>query len=223
MSEKDIQKEELEKLDRAVAAFDSRAAVEALYASKVLDGIDESLRKKFRALRNDEDFHHAIAQGVDVLVGNLEEQKAVSNAVGLVWRVAERAANVEVRRRRRENPTDPQLMAGTVLPVLPADPIPAIHEARRLLPRIHGENARNVLTLILDAMEQGRQVLTSSDIAEQLNITEDNARQLRKRAFDRLLLLAREEQAAGRGFNLSELEDDEELLVSPDSGDDDMD
>jgi hypothetical protein len=55
-------------------------------------------------------------------------------------------------------------------------------------------------------------------------VTDDYARQLRLRAFDRLTRLAREEQAAGRGFELPELWDDyEELLVAPDAGDDEND
>lgn len=100
MSADEIQRGELEKLDKAVAAFDSHAAVDSLYASKVLDGFDDRLRKKFRGLRNDEDIHHVIAQGVDVLIADLEAQRVVTSAVGLVWRVAERAANAEVRRPR---------------------------------------------------------------------------------------------------------------------------
>jgi DNA-directed RNA polymerase specialized sigma24 family protein len=217
-----VQQEALARLDRAVAEFKAAEALQALHDSNVLAGLQKRLHIRCPCLRNEHDTHHVIANGVDALTDELENGRRVTDPLGFLWRVIERRANDEVRRKRRETPTDPQVMVGRVLPVLPADLGPAIQEARRLLPRIRGDNARSTLEMILKAMEQGRQTLPSSEIAETLGVTEINARQLRRRAFERLLRLAREEQAAGKGFDLPELwDDEEELLVAPDGADED--
>jgi DNA-directed RNA polymerase specialized sigma24 family protein len=218
-----VQQEALARLDLAVAEFKTRDALQALHDSDVLAGLRERLHIRWPCLRNEHDTHHVIAQAVDALADELEHQRRVTNPVGFIWRVAERRANDEVRRKRRETPTDPEVLAGKILPVLPADPAAAIQEARRLLPRIRGDKVRTTMEIILNAMEQGRQILPSSEIADALAVSDDYARQLRVRAFARLLRLARKEQAAGRGFELPEFWDDEEqLLVAPD-GDDDED
>jgi hypothetical protein len=217
-----VQEEALARLDRAVAEFETVEALQALYDSNVLAGLRERLHIRWPCFRNEHDTYHVISKGVDGLIHELENRRRVTEPVGFIWRVIERRANDEVRRRRRETPTDPQVMAGRIIPVLPADIGPVIQEARRLLPRIRGEKVRGALEVILNAMEAGRQLLPSSEIAEALGVSIVYARQLRGRAFDRLLRLAREEQAAGRGFELPELwDDEEELLVAPDGGDED--
>ena len=67
-------------------------------------------------------------------------------------------------------------------------------------------------------------VPSAAEIAETLGLSSENlARQLKIRAFDRLARLAREERLTGRDFSLPEIwgdDDDEELLVEPDSRDD---
>jgi DNA-directed RNA polymerase specialized sigma24 family protein len=218
----EVQQEALARLDRAVAEFKTVEALQALYDSNVLAGLRERLHIRWPCLRNEHDMHHVISTGVDALADELENRRRVTDPVGFVWRIIERRANDEVRRRRRETSTDPQVMAGKVIPVLPADIGPALQEARRLLPRIRGDKVRGAMEIILNAMEGGRQLLPSSEIGEALGVSEEYARQLRVRAFDRLGRLAREEQAAGRGFQLPELWDnEEELLVAPDGGDED--
>jgi hypothetical protein len=151
-----------------------------------------------------------------LFVDDMQARRRIDSPIGFIWRAAELKAQEESRRLRREQATDPNRLSGRIVSALPADPGPAIQEARRLLPRIRGDGARNVLALILDAMEAERQMLSNIEIAEILQMSVVNARQLRKRAFDRLILLAREEQKAGRGFHLPELDDDEELLVATD-------
>jgi DNA-directed RNA polymerase specialized sigma24 family protein len=214
-----VQQDALARLGRAVAEFRTADVLSALYASNVLAGLRQRLHIRWPCLRKEEDTHHVISKAVDALADELEKNKRITNPLGFLWRVIERRASDEVRRMRREKPTDPDLMAGRVLPVLPADPRAAIQEARRLLPRIQGK-IREALELIIDAMEEGRQSLPTHEIAAELDVSEVYARQLRKRAFDRLLRLSREEQAAGRGFSLPEW-DEEELIVAPDAGDED--
>jgi DNA-directed RNA polymerase specialized sigma24 family protein len=214
----------LARLERAVAEFRAADTLQALYDSDVLAGLRQRVCVRWPALRDDHDQHHVISQGVDALVAELESRHVVMDPVAFIWRVVERRAIDEMRRKQRESPSDPRLMAGRVLPVLPADPGPAIREGRRLLPRIRGEKVRRALGMILEAIEQGRQVLPSREIAEALDVSVDYARKLRERAFDRLLPIARQEQAIGKGFELPELWDDEEdIRVAPDVGDGDDD
>jgi DNA-directed RNA polymerase specialized sigma24 family protein len=217
------QKDALARLDQAVARFDVVEALQALHDSNVLDGLFRRLQCGWPGIRNELDYHHIIAAAVDELSAQLDKRQRVREPVGFIWTIAERRACDEIRRRRRETPTDPQAMMGRVLPVLPADPNEAIQAARQLLPRIVNEDQRAVLALVLDAMERGQQYLSAAEIAETLGLSSENlARQLKIRAFDRLTRLAREERLAGRDFSLPEIwgGDDDELLVEPDSRDD---
>lgn len=203
-------------LDAAVANFDANATVEALYAGKILDGFDARLHKKFRFVKHDADCFDIIANAIDKLVAKLEAGVRIDDAVGFLWREMEFASLIEYRRRKRMNPTDPELLSGKPVGTVATDPKAAIQAARVLLPRIQGENARNVLDMILTAIEQGRHMLSNREIAESLQLSVDNARQLRLRAFVRLTDLAREQQLIGEGFSLPELDDDDELIVASD-------
>ncbi len=87
----------------------------------------------------------------------------------------------------------------------------AITRARDLLPKLGQKNIQDVMSLVIDAVEAGREDLPSREIAEALGLQPATVRTLKMRGFERLARVAREEGLVGQEFDFANLESEEEI------------
>ena len=194
--------------------------LEALYASRFLDGLTRRMRSKWKGLIAD-DVDDAVAMAVGVLYRDVKEGKVVSDPFGYLWRVTDRKAFSIRQQRTDERATDPVNLDriesepdlsdddeargedGTILRKK------TVEIARSLLPQIGQANVVKVMEFILEAIEQGAEEITTGQIVEATGLSSENARQCKSRGFRRLERAAKEAGYVGMDFDLGMTEDDE--------------
>ncbi len=195
-------------VNRLAAERDVAALVENLYATGFLEGLVSQLAGHWRdSLPNRIDHHHFVGLAVDALCAAIDDGQRVYDVHAFLWVVANRRANDEHGRRRRERATDPARLDARPQPEAAPGGRRALAIARGLLPRLGGENAQRVMGYLFDAIEAGRDFVPNAEIAEALGLTVDNAKQLKKRGFDRLARVAKQEGLVDQRFDVRQLGD----------------
>jgi DNA-directed RNA polymerase specialized sigma24 family protein len=187
-----------------------------LVESRVLDGLKRQLtRRRYSMVRPipggdviDPDCDLAVAEATDSLYAALSTGQSIANIASYLVKVAERRLIDQVRVRIREGTRDrldeqSDHRSGSILDDLAKrDETPIDHDqlrreafivVRGLLPRLGHVRAQQVMTMILEAAEEGAIDLPDPTISEALGITVESAKKSRQRAFQRLARIAREE------------------------------
>lgn len=168
------------------------AGAELLLASPLLDAIPRKLVSQFRDL----DFAAAedvFADALDVLIVHWQKGGRPDRPDAYLWRTCWNKAQDEVERRGRFDEFDDDGHGGPDEDEPAGGPNPsrdvlrreALRVAREALPRIAQERPREVMALILDAVEAHVE-LSNAELGERIGVTTANARKLRERGFKRL-------------------------------------
>jgi DNA-directed RNA polymerase specialized sigma24 family protein len=219
------QKELLASAKKAAAAGHLGRMLEALHRSFVLDGLTNRIASKWRSLSRDE-VELIIAEAVDILYEAIRKGKKVSNLVAYLWKTSDHKACDYYRTQQQNRKT----LTSDELEQIP-DPSTKIEDeldsctqeldweekrsqviaiVRSLLPRLGQHNVQNVMSCILDALAADCMDISNAEIAEALGLTLDVVRQSKKRGFDRLERIVREEGLAAQVRDVDHLKRDYE-------------
>ena len=211
----------LARAEQAVNQGQVVAMLEALTASRYLDGLTRRLQKKWGRRLPSTEVDDCIAQAVDAACAAVSRGGAIRSLGAWLWKSADKIAYDRWR-------FDYAMRAEFDVETVPADigtneiehekgrrqeleevrRREGIRKARELLPRVGDGQVRNVMELLIDAVEDRLPDLPSAAIAEALGISKNAARALLSRGMSRLRRLA--EQAAPVPSRRS--------LVAPDLG-----
>lgn len=192
----------LSKAQAAAAAKDALGMVEALYASGYLAGLKRMLQSKWSKLPA-ADIDDSVAEAVEGAYVAVSMRRKVGNLGAWLWKAADNIANDRwnrdhVQMREIDDESD---RAGEP-EVHPderrhADALAehrrteAVRLARQLLGAVGHGQVRDVMELVIEAVEAGEPDLSPEVVADTLGIGRDAARALMSRGLDRLKTAAR--------------------------------
>jgi DNA-directed RNA polymerase specialized sigma24 family protein len=195
----------------AAATKNAVAMVQALHVSGFLAGLKRRVQAKWSRLPRP-DVDDCVAEAVESAFAAVSGGRRVGNLGAWLWKSADNIAF-----ERWEKSFDRTILLGENSPLSAAEELhpdereevdaqaehrraQAIREARRLLGSVGHGQVRDVVELIIDAVEAGAPDLSSELVADTLGISRDAARSLMSRGLDRLRFAARAE-----GIELEEL------------------
>ena len=231
---KEHQQDLLARAKEAAASGDPRKMLEYLYCSGILDGLTRQITSKWRSLSREE-VRDILAEAVDILYGAIRDGKKVSNLVAYLWKTSDHKACDYYRARQNEKYLTPDelehiadkssereddLDSFTRRQDWEEKKPRIIAIVRSLLPRLGQHNIPKVMAYILDALEADCVDIANVEIAEALGLSPDVVRQSKKRGFDRLERIVREEGLAAQVSDVTNLrrnyeeqnEDEQELV-----------
>ena len=180
--------------------------LEALEASRYLDGLRRRLQKDWGRRLPREQVDDCVAQAVDAACANAFEGRSIRSLGAWLWKAAKNTANDawQLDYSRRVNLDDANMAVFGEADETPADREErrklralrrkeGIRIARELLPRIGEGQVLDVMALVIDAVEDGLPDLPASSIAEALGISSNAARALVSRGLKRLRRVAEQE------------------------------
>lgn len=192
----------LERAQEAVNRSDPVRMLEALTASRYLDGLRRRLQVQWGSSLPPTEVDECVAQAVDAACAAAFKSRRISSLGSWLWKAADNTANDKWKHdysHRREIDSAVLEAAGDSLEgeerrsLAEAHRREAIRIARRLLPRIGQGQVILVMEVLIDAAENRLPDLPASAIAEQVGITDHAARTLVSRGLKRLRRLAEEE------------------------------
>jgi DNA-directed RNA polymerase specialized sigma24 family protein len=196
----------LEEAQKAAVNGDAQGMIEALAGSGFLDGLVGRLTAQWRCQFGEAEIRDIVAHSVDKAFDAISQGKPVRHLGGWLWKIATNEMNDcwQNDHRSRVDVADIDRRYASATPVTENERAEidrhrdlcrneAIRLARRLLPQIGEGQVREVITLVIDAAEQGVPHLPASQIAESLGIGADAARTLLSRGFRRLRRAAQKE------------------------------
>jgi DNA-directed RNA polymerase specialized sigma24 family protein len=188
----------------AAKAGDALHMIEALHASGYLAGLKRTVQKKWRRLAA-ADIDDCVAEAVNAAYVAVSTGKRVSNLAAWLWKAADNTASdywTGVYARRSGLDSLPEEITGPEL-----DEVERVHRdaladhrraeavrvARRLLAAVGHGQVRDVMELVIAAVEAGEPDSGPEVVADTLGISPAAARSLMSRGFDRLSKAARAE------------------------------
>ena len=198
----------LERAQDAVNRGDVFAMLEALTASRYLDGLTRRLQEKWGGSLPWNEVDDCIAQSVDEACAAVSRGRPIRSLGAWLWKAADNIANDRWRsdygrRAKFDDDAVPTAVDGIETEgererrqeLEEARRRGAIRIARELLPRFGDGQMRDVMELVIDAAEDGLPDLPAPSIADALGITNNAARSLVSRGMKRLRMLAEREGA----------------------------
>jgi DNA-directed RNA polymerase specialized sigma24 family protein len=192
----------------AAAARQPERMLEALEASRFLDGLIRRLERLWRGQLPRSEIDQAVACAVDAAYDAVAEGRPVRSLGAWIWKVASNKC-CDCWTGEYEHRSSVQTEDLIVQPQRPATEdddrlsefrtAEAVRLTRSFLPRIGQGQIVDVLTLVIDAVEQGIEDLPSSAIAETLGLSAGAVRSLMARGFERI-----EREARRAGITLPE-------------------
>lgn len=185
---------------------DAHGMIAALAGSGFIDGLVGRLTARWGRQLGQSEIRDIVAQAIDEAFDAISQGKTVSNLGGWLWKTASNAIadcwQKDHKARVDTGHVDRNYQRPTPITVMERAEVDrhrdqcrdeAIKIARRLLPKIGEGQVRDVMNLVIDAVEQGVPDLPPSQIADTLGIGPDSARTLLSRGFKRLQRAARDE------------------------------
>ena len=196
----------LERAQQAVNQGDVVALLEALTASRYLDGLTRRLQKKWGGSLPSTEVDDCIAQSVDAACAAVSRSRSIRSLGAWLWKAADKIADdrwrfdygrrvefdedavpaaldtCETEREREERQEFEEMRRRE-----------AVRIARELLPGIGDGQVRDVMELVIDAAEDELPDMPASSIADALGISNSAARALVSRGMKRLRRLAERE------------------------------
>jgi DNA-directed RNA polymerase specialized sigma24 family protein len=191
----------LEVARQAAAARQPERMLEALHQSRFLDGLTRRLAYRWRSRLPRLEIEQCVAMAVDAAYAAVADGKPVSSLGGWLWKVAlrkcvdrwsdeyEHRASTDIE---RVNAGAHRSVTEGTDDLAEYKKVEAIRLARTLLPRIGQGQIVEVMTVVIDAVEQGVEDLPPASVAGALGLSVDAVRSLMSRGFERLDREARE-------------------------------
>lgn len=227
---KKSQEETLHKAQEAAASGDTDAMIKALYQSFVLDGLSRRIQRKWDSLPFDE-VQFILIGAIYILYEAVNRGEKILDVVSYLLKVSDRKATDYWRTRQRETGLiedlkvrDDHLQGVLRWPL--GDPVEedvateelhtekrrlqTIAVARSFIPRLGQTNVQAVMNIILESVQTRRQDISSREIADMLGLSRNTVAMSRKRGFEKLLRILREEGYMDQSFNFTGFEYDED-------------
>ena len=172
--------------------------LDSLFQTGILDGIPRYIAAHW----SDFDFADAsvfAAAATDELYSKVHAGQKIRNVSAYLFKVALNKAHDEYEKRSKhvslddvDDIADTRTMPSG--PPLPREALKkkALQLARQFLNELGQENVQRVMAIYFDAIDKGIEDVSTADIAEALNLTEDTVRQCRSRGWRRLQRVAKE-------------------------------
>ncbi len=207
---KSTAQEFLEVARQAAAAGQPDRMLEALVASGFLDGLTRRLENDWRGRLPRPEIEDCVAIAVDRAYDAVARGRPVRNLGAWIWKAASNKAvdrwndDYELRAVVEfdslvDRRADPEVDPDSEQRLAEFRAKEAVRVARLLLPRIGQGQIVDVMTLVIDAVEQGLEDLSPSAIGETLALSASAVRSLLSRGFERL-----EREARREGITLPE-------------------
>ena len=201
----------LEVARRAAAAGQPDRMLEALVASRFLDGLTRRLENDWHGRLPRAEIEDCVAIAVDGAYDAVAHGRPVRNLGAWIWKAASNKAidrwndDYELRGVMEsdalaDSREDPEIDSDSDQRLAEYRAKEAVRVARLLLPRIGQGQIVDVMTLVIDAVEQGLEDLSPSTIGETLGLSASAVRSLLSRGFERL-----EREARHEGMTLPEV------------------
>ena len=181
----------LTQAQQAARRGDAHGMIEALAGSGYLDGLVGRLTAGWGNQIGQAELRDIVAETVDKAFDAIAQGKTVTNLGGWLLKVAENATRDHWKAHHKGRVEDAELDGNYRRPAPVTDSErrvidghadrcrdEAVAIARRLLPKIGEGQIREVMALVIDAVEQGLPELPPAQIAATLGIGEDSARTL---------------------------------------------
>lgn len=200
---------------------DPIALLEALSQERVLDGLVRRMQERYRNIDGD-DIAEIISFAIDELFYKVRAGKLISNPMGYLWKTADFKAQEHYRQLKKrqaleeieEKTKDPNIGRDNLEPQYEDLDLrekkrkEAIKIARLLIPRIKSANIRDVLGIVIDAVEKGVDDLDNQEIADALGISLRAVRDHLSRGYKRLSELAIAENIMDEPFEFLRVDAD---------------
>lgn len=212
----------LVKAQTAAKAKDALGMVEALHASGFLAGLKRMLQRKWSRMPA-ADVDDSVADAVESAYTTVSGGRRVGDLGAWLWKAADNVANDRWERDHAVIRELDDAAGATATPETTADErqqldalaehrkAEAVRLARQLLAAVGHGQVREVMELVIDAVEAGEPDLPPEVVADTLAISRDAARALMSRGLTRLKAAAR-----AQGF---ELPDEIPAELPPDEDD----
>jgi len=186
----------------AAAAKNAVGMVEALHASGYLAGLKRMLQAKWSKLPA-ADVDDSVAEAVEEAYAAVSNRRKVGNLGAWLWKAADNIANDRWDRdhavmrqvdEASERVGDPELHPDERRErdaLSEHRRTEAVRLARQLLGAVGHGQVRDVIDMVIDAVEAGEPDLSPEVVADTLGISKDAARALMSRGLDRLKTAAR--------------------------------
>jgi DNA-directed RNA polymerase specialized sigma24 family protein len=193
----------LEVARQAAAERQPERMLEALEASRFLDGLTHRLEGRWRGRLPRLEIEQCVAVAVDAAYAAVADGKPVRSLGAWIWKVAwHKCVDRWSDEYEARSSADPEGLSEPADEAVTEDAdrladyrtAEAIRLARTLLPRIGQGQIVNVMAVVIDAVEQGIADLPPAAVAEAVGLSIDAVRSLMSRGFERL---AREARRAG--------------------------
>ena len=220
-----VQKELLQKAQRAADAGDYIGMLEGLAGSMLFEAFRGYFAKKYPAVDSN-DVYDCIGSATDELWTRIATGEKIRKIESYLWKIVDRKLSEFVEERRGWSSGDALELIGTNGGSTDTKDFQKQKEESReqvlrifedLIPRLGMVNVQEVMKYILGAIRNGVQDITSNEIAEALGLKSENIRQSMKRGFDRLARIVKEENLVDKNHRFAFL-DEVEYYVEHDSG-----
>jgi DNA-directed RNA polymerase specialized sigma24 family protein len=218
MSEEPEEREAEQEAQRAASAGDPIGMLRALGRSGFPEKLAAQIENQFWRFDR-EDARWAVAEAIDSLYAHLERGERKRNIFPYLLKAAQNKAkdlNGELARRVSfdeetdgipevpEPMTDEEREAAEE--AADARRRAMYAEVKSLIPRIPQSRPRQIISIIVDAMEKGVQDLTNEEIGDMLGLTKGTVATAKSRGLDYLVELAKEENLVRFDFTARDLE-----------------
>ncbi|HET7459909.1 MAG TPA: hypothetical protein VFJ82_01625 [Longimicrobium sp.] len=233
MSEASAEREAEMEAQRAASAGDPIGMLRALGRSRFLEKLEIQIEHQFWRLDR-EDARWVVGSAVDSVFDRLARGEKKRNILPYLLKAAQNKAKDLSRERARRVSFDEKLDGVVELPEPLTDAEREEAEAaadakrramyavvKRLIPRIPQNRPRQIISIIVEAMEKGVQDLTNEEVGEMLGLKKGTVAVAKFRGLEYLIELAKEEKLVTFEFTVRDLElpDDAEAIASTDEED----
>lgn len=206
--DEDDQPQQSQRAAAAARRGDAVGMIQALFAGGMADWLYWRTSKAYRVLPA-QDIQDCVAEAISDTFQVLAAGGRIQALPGYLLKAARNNALDMLSKRRDERSADMDSLPSVGDPTIDALRASAhellrrdaLAKARALLPRLGMDNIRRVMEVIFDAIEQEIVDLRDSDIAAAVGLSEETAKRLKNRGFERLRRLAQDE-----GYELSQYE-----------------
>jgi hypothetical protein len=213
----------------AASRGDPTALIKILSQSFALDGLTRRMQARWPQI-DPEDISDIISFSVDTLYYRVREGKLITNVLGFLWKTTDNKVHERYRELKRtikledlegtlNDPSSDRDFAENVIDDLDKKEkrrIEGIKIAKSLLPRIKSQNIRDVLSYVIDVVEEGGEEVDHQKIADDLGISLRTVRDCLYRGFGRLSSLAIAEKIINEPFDFLQNDDPVDKLGQED-------
>lgn len=198
----------------AATSGDYLTMLQCLFDSMLLEGFERHFTSKFPVIGTNE-VHDQIGIATDDLCKKISKGERVGSIENYLYKVINnKLARRSAEKKRlselsntHENLSEPDFESEDQKEQSDEYRERLLKIIEGLVPRLKFVNGQNVMRYILEAVRNGAHDVPSTEIADALGLTSTNVRQAKKRAFDRLARIVKEENLIDKSYEFPFLQE----------------